>query len=127
MTSILEHLYGDWNRHDTDAVLGHFRSGDIEYRDQALGVVFRTPAELGEFMRATFVAMPDLAFEVTSSFETEEHFAGEAVMTGTFAHDLPGIPATGQAFTVHYGIVGDHRGGLITRLVDYWNATEFTG
>ncbi|HEX3961850.1 MAG TPA: ester cyclase [Trebonia sp.] len=123
--TILRALYERWNAHDVDGVLAFFAT-DMIYRDQAMGFEFSGPAELGQFMQASFVAIPDLRFAVTSSFETSAHFGGEALMSGTFQYDLPGVQATGRNFDVHYGIIGDHRDGKITRIVDYWNATEFT-
>ncbi|MEV7085547.1 nuclear transport factor 2 family protein [Streptomyces sp. NPDC093085] len=123
--NILESLYARWNDHDVDGVLAHF-SSSIVYHDQAVGFTFHSPGELGAFIQKSFESIPDLHFEVTSSLQDGSHFAGEALMLGTFERDIPGVKATGRAFTVHYGIVGDHRDGKITRIVDYWNAPEFT-
>jgi steroid delta-isomerase-like uncharacterized protein len=122
--TILHDLYDHWNQHDVNGVLAFF-APDMVYRDQAVGFTFNGPAELGAFMKQSFESIPDLRFEVTASVEDDRHFAGEALMLGTFERDLPGLPATGREFTVHYGIVGDHTSGKITRLVDYWNAAEF--
>jgi steroid delta-isomerase-like uncharacterized protein len=123
--TILRDLYEHWNARDVDGVLAFFAT-DMIYTDQAMGFEFRAAAELGQFMRASFIAIPDLRFEVTSSFENAAHFSGEALMSGTFQYDLPGVQATGRNFEVHYGIIGDHRSGKITRIVDYWNADEFS-
>ena len=123
---VLERLYEVWNRHDPDGILEFF-SDELEYVDQALGLRFSSKQELRDFVAATFDAIPDLAFELTGSFATDAHCAGEAVMRGTQTKDLPGLPASGKPFTVRYAIYGDLRGGRITRLVDYWNAAEFTG
>lgn len=125
MTTTLHRLYEPWNRHDIDGVLALF-APEMHYRDQPLDMDFHKPAELGSHMARTFVAMPDLRFEVTSAFDTDTQFAGEAVMRGTFEKDLPGVPATGKPFEVFYGIVGSlDENKRITRIIDYWNAAEF--
>ncbi|MEU1517499.1 ester cyclase [Streptomyces sp. NPDC005811] len=125
--TVLDTLYEAWNRHAIEDVLVQF-APEMHYRDQPLDLNFYRPAELGTHMANTFVAMPDLSFVVTSSFDAGNRFAGEAIMRGTFAHDLPGLPATGDAFEVFYGIVGELGvDGKITRIIDYWNAQEFVG
>ena len=123
--NILEQLYEVWNRHEVDGILGFF-SDDLVYVDQTLGLRFSSKEELGGFVAATFDAMPDLNFEVTDSFATDTHCAGEAVMRGTQVKDLPGLSARGVPFTVRYAIYGTLRDGKITRVVDYWNLAEFT-
>ena len=123
---VLEQLYAVWNRHDLDGILGFF-TDDLVYEDRALGLRFDSKEALGAFVAATFDAMPDLSFELTSAFADDAHCAAEAVMRGTQVKDLPGIPATGKPFTVYYAIYGDLRDGKIARIVDYWNLAEFSG
>ena len=97
--NVLERLYEVWNRHDVDGILEFF-DDDLEYVDQALGLHFSSKAELGDFVAATFDAMPDRSFELTSSLADASHFAAEAVMRGAQVKDLPGLPASGRPFTV---------------------------
>ncbi len=122
--NILEQLYEVWNRHDVGGIL-HFFSDDLVYVDQTLGLRFDSKEALGAFVAATFDAIPDLSFELTSSFATDAHCAAEAVMRGKQVKDLPGIPASGKPFTVKYAIYGDVRDGKLARIVDYWNLVEF--
>ena len=124
--NVLEQLYETWNRHDVEGILEFF-ADDLVYVDQALGLRFSSKQELGSFIAATFDAIPELRFELTASFATESHCAGEAVMRGRQTKDLPDQPASGDPFTVRYAIVGDVEHGKISRLVDYWNASEFLG
>ena len=93
--NVLERLYEVWNRHDPDGILEFF-SDELEYVDQALGLRFSSKQELRDFVAATFDAIPDLAFELTGSFATDAHCAGEAVMRGTQTKDPPGLPASGK-------------------------------
>lgn len=123
--SLLDDLYAAWNEHDVEGVLDFFGE-DMTYTDRAMGVTFHGRGELETFIRATFVSIPDLRFEVTSSFDDAEHFAGEALMRGDQVEDVPGLARAGSPFEVRYAIYGDHRGGRITRLVDYWNFAEWT-
>ena len=124
--NVLEQLYDVWNRHDVDGILAFF-ADDLVYEDQALGLRFDSKDALGAFVAATFDAIPDLSFELTSSFASGSHCAAEAVMRGRQVKDLPGIPASGTPFTVRYAIYGDIRDGKISRVVDYWNLVEFQG
>lgn len=121
--NLIEDLYQAWNRHDTATVLDFF-TADVRYHDQGMGVTFDR-AGLEAFVSASFTAIPDLAFEVTSVQVTADAFAAEAVMTGTQQQELPGLPVTGRPFTVYYALVGDIRDGRISRLVDYWSLPEY--
>lgn len=77
-------------------------------------------------MAGTFVAFPDLNFELTTTMETDTHFAGEALMKGTWKEDLGPMTATGRPFVIHYAIVGEKHESKISRLTDYWNLGELT-
>lgn len=123
--TLLDELYAVWNQHDVDAILGFF-SEEMTYTDQTLGAVFVNKQTLRDFVSLSFVAVPDLSFDITSSFDNGAHFAGEALMRGTQSEDLPGLPVSGKPFEVHYGIYGDLVDGRISRLVDYWNLAEWT-
>ncbi len=100
--TLLDELYAVWNQHEVDAILGFFHE-EMTYTDQTLGAVFANKQVLGDFVRLSFVAVPDLGFEVTNSFDDGVHFAGEALMRGTQVKGLPGLPVTGKPFRVHYG------------------------
>jgi steroid delta-isomerase-like uncharacterized protein len=124
--TIVDRLYAPWNRHDVDGVLAFF-APDARYHDQALGVTFEGRDALAAFVAATFVAIPNLRFEVVSSFEAPGHAAAELVMRGYQSEDLPGLPVTGEPFAVHYALIADVVDDRITRLVDYWNRIEYAG
>lgn len=124
--TILDDLYERWNEHDIDGVLSFFHD-DLVYSDKTINTTFSGRQELAQFMTATFAAMPDLRFELLHTFETDSDCAGQALMIGTFVHDLGDIRATGDAFTVNYAIVGRKVAGKISELNDYWNYAEFVG
>ena len=122
----LDDLYKVWNDHDVEGILSFFHDG-LVYTDKCINTVFNGPEELKQFIAGTFVAIPDLNFEVLSSFETDTRVAGEALMKGTFKEDLGPIPATGKEFVINYAIVGTVEDGKIKTLTDYWNFNEFVG
>ena len=124
--TILDELYAHWNERDIDGVLSCF-TDDFTLTDKAMGLTLRGAQELRQFMAASFDSLPDVRYELLHSFETDAGFAGQALMTGTFAKDLGGVKATGKPFSVDYGIVGRKVDGRISEYNDYWNVPQFLG
>jgi steroid delta-isomerase-like uncharacterized protein len=125
--TILDDLYRVWSEHHVNSVVDLFHD-EFTYTDKCLDTVFDNRDDLGQFLTGTFVSMPDLRFDVVSSFQTPDgRFAGEAQMKGTFKEDLGPLKATGEQFVVNLAVVGELCDGKIYRFADYWNFTEFVG
>jgi steroid delta-isomerase-like uncharacterized protein len=123
--TILGRVYERWNAHDVDGVLQYF-TDDLVYTDKAMNIVFNGRKELADFMRASFVSIPDLRFDLFNTFEADGLVASEALMLGTFVGDVGPVKATGREFTVNYAILGTtDADGKIATLSDYWNFQEF--
>ena len=64
--------------------------------------------------------------ELTNRFVAGQWAVIEWVMSGTHKGDLPGIPATGKAFSAVRGsIILELEAGKIRRESDYWDAATF--
>jgi ketosteroid isomerase-like protein len=120
MANVLERLYDGYNRRDID-VLFDVVADDFAYRDHAIDLEFHSRAEFLDFLAGSLEAFP--TFELKSSFATDSLCAGEVVMRGVHtaesAPDLAGVP-----FKVHQAVLGNVRGGKLTRIAEYWNYAE---
>lgn len=102
--AFLERYLAAWNGHDADAMVP-LVTADVVWDDPALPAPARGVAELQEFMRTSWRAFGDLAFETP-----EQHLAtveGERATftwrmrgTHTGALDPPGFAATGRTIDV---------------------------
>lgn len=125
--TILDDLYRVWSEHDVTSVVDLFHD-EFVYTDKCLNTVFDNKEDLAQFLTGSFVSMPDLRFDVVSSFQAPDgNFAGEAQMKGTFEENLGPLKATGEQFVVNLAVVGQLRSGKIHRFTDYWNLNEFVG
>ena len=87
-----------WNAHDVDTIASFHREDCIK-EDVALGTSTRGKEEMNALHHRVFASFPDLKVELTSCFHTDEWVASEWTMSGTYSHQLPGIPpATGRSF-----------------------------
>jgi steroid delta-isomerase-like uncharacterized protein len=98
---------------------------DCVYEDATMGVVNRGRDELRGFARGIFEAFPDFAIDLTSRFVAGGYAGMEWAMAGTHRGDLPGLPATGQRFSLRGATVVELRGDRIKRLTDYWDMATF--
>ena len=122
--AILDAWASAWSAHDLQRVLSLF-TDDCIYEDVALGVVNRGKDQLRAFGDAFLAGVPDLKVELKESFATENRAAVEWVMSGTHSGDLPGMPATGRAFSIRGSTVCELEGGEIRRNSDYWDLSGF--
>lgn len=109
-----------WSAHDADRVVRLF-TDDCVYEDATIGAVNHGKDELRAFAAAIFAAIPDFAIELSSSFVDERWAAMEWTMSGTHAADLPGLPATGQRFSVRGATILVLTPEGISRCTDYWD------
>ncbi len=109
-----------WNAHDVDRILACLTE-DAVYEDLPLGAVNRSHDEARQFIEASWAAFPDLRFELTAARITGEHGTAEWTMAGTHQGDFPGLPATGQAFSVRGVSVLELSGDKIRQVRDYWD------
>jgi steroid delta-isomerase-like uncharacterized protein/uncharacterized protein (TIGR02118 family) len=113
-----------WSAHDADRVVRLF-TDDCVYEDVTIGAVNRGKDELRAFAAAIFAAIPDFAIQLSSSHADERWAAMEWTMSGTHAADLPGLPATGERFSVRGATVLELGPEGISRCTDYWDKATF--
>ncbi len=73
---------------------------------------------------AGFAAMPDMKITPTNRIVHGDQLTVEWVATGTHAHDYPGLPATGRAFSIPGVTVVVRRNGKIVRESLYYDMAE---
>lgn len=113
-----------WSAHDAERVVRLF-TDDCVYEDVTMGAVNHGKDELRAFAAAIFEAIPDFAIELSSSHAEERGAAMEWTMSGTHAGDLPGLPATGQSFSVRGATILALTPEGISRCADYWDKATF--
>jgi steroid delta-isomerase-like uncharacterized protein len=119
--TLAQQLVDAWNTHDAEHVLA-LLSADHVYEDVAFGVVARSPEETRQFFAGAFAAFPDIYFEQPAAVVGAERGAIEWTMTGTHRGDMPGMPATGKAFSVRGATVFEIADGQVSAVRDYWDA-----
>jgi steroid delta-isomerase-like uncharacterized protein len=120
-TTLAQQLVDAWNTHDPERTVA-LLTEDHVYEDVTFGAVNRGPAETQQFFASAFAAFPDLHFEATAAVVSAEQGALEWTMTGTHRGDMPGMPATGKAFTVRGATVFEITGNKLRSVRDYWDA-----
>jgi steroid delta-isomerase-like uncharacterized protein len=106
-----------WNSHDVSRVLAVF-TDDVFYEDVTFGLTVHGSAQLRDFARFFFTAVPDLHIQCTTTFVSGRHGSIEWIFSGT---DV-GVFKTGKTFTVRGGSVIEVRGQQISRNSDYYDA-----
>ncbi len=122
--SMFQEYLEAWNARRKDRVLAFF-ADDCVYENHARGAVYRGKAELGAWVAATFAAIPDTAFELSSLFSSGRWVGCEWVMSGTHTGDLPDLPATRRRFSINGASIAEVIGGRIVRNADYWDLCDF--
>jgi steroid delta-isomerase-like uncharacterized protein len=97
-----------------------FYSEDIVYEDCALRQIHRGIEATKKFYIETMTGL-DVAWIVDTIVATDESYGVAGQMSGTHSHDLPGMPATGRAFSVPCASIGEVRDGKIIHNRDFWN------
>ena len=114
-----------WNSHDINRIK-EFYTDDCVFEDLALGVVCHGKKELTDHINMLLADIPDLKWEVTSAFGTNDWQGNEWIMSGTFAHSsTPGMPATGKTFSVRQAGIYQLRNGKYVRETVYMNMVTF--
>jgi steroid delta-isomerase-like uncharacterized protein len=113
-----------WSSHDTEKLLALF-TDDVVYEDVTFGVVTHGKKELRAFADGAFAAAPDILFELTSRLVNASSAAMEWTMSGTHKGEFPGLPATGNRFSVRGATILELRAGKIRRNSDYWDSATF--
>jgi steroid delta-isomerase-like uncharacterized protein len=121
---VIEDLAAAWTAHDVDKVLA-LCTDDCVYEDVTMAVVNRGKGELKAFAGKVFGAFPDFTMTLSLRFVAEHQAAAEWTMSGTHKGDLPGMPATGKAFSVRGASICELRDGKISRNADYWDMATF--
>ena len=113
------------NSGDVDQVLALFTDDGL-WEEVAIGLAARGPDEIGAHLERLFTAVPDITFDVTSSFVAGDRAVAEWTVSGTYSSDFPGLPpAAGQRFSFRGASVFELADGKITRYTEYWDAYIF--
>jgi steroid delta-isomerase-like uncharacterized protein len=121
---VLEDWGRHWSSHDLDALVSLF-TDDVVYEDVTLGVVNRSKNEFRTFAEEFIVGFPDVKFELTSMFATEDRGGSEWLMRGTHQGDMPGMPATNKHIEVRGASIFEFQGDKVRRCSDYWDMVTF--
>jgi steroid delta-isomerase-like uncharacterized protein len=119
--TLAQQVVDAWNTHDPERVLA-LLTADHVYEDVTFGAVNQGPEQTRQFFESAFAAFPDIHFEATAAVVSAERGAVEWTMTGTHKGDMPGLPATGKAFTVRGATVFEIASGKIRGVHDYWDS-----
>lgn len=118
-----------------DQHLAHQQQGDInalhnDYADHAIveDSMFAQPfvgwAAILARKQVGFTALPNLKIAVTNRIVRGNQMIVEWVASGIHAGDLPGLPATGRAFSIPGVTVVVREGGKIVRESIYYDVAE---
>jgi steroid delta-isomerase-like uncharacterized protein len=114
-----------FNAGDPDRLLALY-TDDAVFEEVAIGLVARGPAQIRAHLERLFTAVPDIAYDVTSSVVSGDRVAIEWVVTGTYSADFPGLPpAADQSFSFRGASVFEMTGGKIRHYTEYWDAYGF--
>lgn len=117
--ALFEHIYEVVNERDTRRIPEIFTE-DIEFQDDAWPQVMRGHAEVEEFLRALWRAMPDLRFELVEGpylAENGRHAAARVRVAGTVTGpvDPPGFAPTDSPMTTEFAAFYELEGERIKR------------
>lgn len=113
-----------WSSHDVDGILSFFAE-ECSYENLARQEAYRGKVALRAWIDGMFAAIPDFSLEARSLFASGGWVACEWAMTGTHSGDAPGLPATGNRFSVRGSTIAEVAGAKIKRNADYWDLTTF--
>lgn len=100
-----------WSSHNVDRLVSLFTE-DAVYEDVAMSTINRGSGELRRFAEDVLSRLPDVTFELCSSFADGEQASAEWIMRGT---------RMGQRFEVRGASIFEFAGGTIRRCSDYWD------
>lgn len=112
-------LYAAFNAHDLEKLLPFF-TDDVFFEDViADGAVGHSKEEYRAHLKRAFAAFPDLKFELTSFFASNDRLCEEGVMSGTHKGDWLGLVATGKTASFRGVVVRELREDKTSRLSWY--------
>ena len=116
----VEHWLDAWNSHDADRLLA-LMTEDIEYRDDSWHKTMHGHTDVREFLDATWLAIPDMTFEVLAGPyvipgepRAAFHWRGWGTHTGPL--DPPGFAPTGRRWELDGVDFHEYRDGRVSRL-----------
>lgn len=118
----IERWAAHWSAHDLERLLPLFTE-DAVYEDVAMGAMSRGAAQLRAFSEGVLSRLPDVTFELQSSFADGTRGGAEWVMRGT--RELPGVSATGKRVEVRGASIFEFVGDKIRRCSDYWDMATY--
>lgn len=112
-----------WASHDPERVVAIFTK-DAFYEDVPFGLKVNGSAELRDFARDFFTAVPDLRIECVATAAQGGHGSIEWTFSGTDRTDV-GFFKTGKPFKVRAASVFETRHGKISRNLDYYDVASW--
>lgn len=101
-----------------DSAAVEFFDDRVIYHDQVQPLTLHGRDEVIAFYASARARFDSLAFAVVMAVADDAHFACEVRMSGV-------VRESGRVFDLPYAVVGDLRGGLITRVVEYYERSHF--
>ncbi len=122
-------LLAEWEAamatHDPDRILALY-AADAVWEEVPLNLVARGTEEIRAHLEGLFAATPDIDYDVTGGFATDDRAVAEWTITGTLTGDFPGLPpGAGQPYSVRGVSVFEFADGKITRYTEYWDGYSF--
>ena len=104
-----------WSAHDVDGLIRLF-TDDAVYQDVPMGAVSRGANQLREFASSVLSRVPDITFEMRSTFVDGTAGTAEWIMRGT-----RGVSGATKRFEVRGVSVFEFTDSKIRRCSDYWD------
>ena len=123
--NLLELLIEAENSHDLERMLS-LMTDDVIIEDVPFGMVMKGKDGVKQGFTGFFTAAPDFKVEPQSWVTNDRSFAIEVIYSGTHKGDLPGLPATGNTFSVRGCSIGEFENGKIKGRRDYWDSASLT-
>lgn len=109
-----------WSQQDTGAVDDLYALAGV-YEDVAAGRKAQGRAAVKAFMAEAFMAVPNFKVALINEFCNGSTLACEWLMSGTPAHKLDDVEATGKSFSVRGVSYAELSEGKIQRWSDYYD------
>jgi steroid delta-isomerase-like uncharacterized protein len=122
---ILKQLIEAENSHDIEKMLA-LMADDVVIEDVPFGMIMKGKDGVKQGFTGFFAAAADFKVEPKSWVTSESSFALEVIFTGTQTGDLPGLPATGNSFSVRGCSFGEFENGKVKGRRDYWDSASLT-
>ena len=122
---VVQEYLAAFNAHDAETLLALF-TDDCVYEDVALGRIEHGKDRVRALVESVFVDIAGFRLEGSSAFGVGDWAATEWTMSGKFVHStVPGLAATGMAFSVRGATILELHEGKIRRNSDYLDLPSF--